>query len=119
MTPADRFLILLIVCALPFLYRHLWFDKQPGNYLQIRAGDNAPITEILNPDRLLHVNGPLGESIIEIKNGRTRFVSSPCTNKVCVQSSWISDAGGFTACLPNRISLLISGRHPRFDAINF
>jgi hypothetical protein len=119
MTLADRILIVLIVCALPFLYSHLWFNDEPANFLLIRTGSNTPVTEALGPDRMLHINGLLGESIVEINNGRTRFVSSPCIGQVCVHSGWLSKAGGFIACLPNRISLTLVGQHPRFDAINF
>lgn len=119
MTLADRILVVLIVCALPFLYLHLWFNDESANYLLIRTGSNDTITEALRPDRMLHIAGPLGASIVEINRGRTRFVSSPCTGQVCVHSGWLSTTGGFIACLPNRISLTLAGQHPRFDAINF
>ena len=119
MTRADRILILLVVCALPFLYLHLWFGDEPANFLHIRNGSNDPITEILQPDRILRVAGPLGESIIEVRNGRTRFVSSPCIRQACVHSGWLTHAGEFAACLPNRISLTLVGHDPHFDAINY
>jgi len=119
MTRADRLLILLVLCTMPFLYYHLWFSDGPANYLIIRSDSNTPVTETLRTNRMLHITGPLGESIIEINNGRTRFVSSPCTRQVCIHSGWLSNTGGFSACLPNRISLTLVGQHPRFDAINF
>ena len=119
MTRADRILILLVVCAIPFLYLHLWFGDEPADFVQIRSGSNAPITETLQPDRLLRVTGSLGESIIEVRNGRIRFASSPCTTQVCVHSGWLTHAGEFAACLPNRISLTLVGRDPHFDAINY
>lgn len=37
------------------------------------------------------------------------FKSSDCPDKVCVNSGWLSQAGDFAACLPNRLSLRISG----------
>jgi len=119
MTRADRILILLVLCTMPFVYYYLWFGHEPANYLLIRSSGNAPVTETLSTDRMLRITGPLGESIVEINYGRTRFVSSPCARQVCVHSGWLSNAGGFSACLPNRISLTLVGQHPRFDAINF
>ena len=119
MTRADRILILLSVCTLPFLYLHLWLDAEPANFVLIQSGSNDPVIETLQQDRLLHITGPIGDSIIEIRNGRTRFVSSPCTSQVCVHSGWLSSTGGFTACLPNRISLTLAGQNRHFDAINF
>ena len=71
------------------------------------------------PDRKLQVQGPLGVSIIEIKELRARFLESPCKGQQCVHSGWLETAGELTACLPNRISIQLLGRHPRFDAVNF
>ena len=119
MTRADRILILLVLCAMPFVYYNLWFGDEPANYLLIRSNGHVPVIETLRPDRMLQITGPLGDSNVEISNGRTRFVSSPCIRQVCVHNGWLSNAGGFSACLPNRISLTLVGQHPRFDAINF
>jgi hypothetical protein len=71
------------------------------------------------PDRLLEIDGPLGASRIEIRNGRARFISSPCRGKVCIHSGWLEHTGELTACLPNRVSIQLLGQHPRFDAVNF
>ena len=119
MTRADRILVLLAACAMPFLYIHLWFGNEPAGLVHIRNGSHEPVIETLLPDRKLRVTGVLGESVIEISNGRIRFASSPCTTQVCVRSGWLTHAGEFAACLPNRISLTLVGKDPRFDAINF
>ena len=119
MTRADRILILLAATVMPFLYMHLWFGDEPATLVQIRNGSHTPVIEILQPDRKLRITGVLGESIIETSNGRIRFVSSPCTTQVCIRSGWLTHAGEFAACLPNRISLTLVGKNPRFDAINF
>ncbi len=119
MTRADHILILLAVCAMPLLYFHLWFGEEPAGLAQIRNGNNVPVIETLQPDRMLHISGPLGESTVEVNNGRIRFASSPCRTQVCVHSGWLTSAGEFAACLPNRISLTLLGKDPRFDAINY
>jgi len=118
-TRADRILILLVVCTLPFLYVHQWASGESVNFVLIQTGSSDPVTETLQQNRMLHIAGPLGESIIEIRDGRTRFVSSPCKSQVCVHSGWLSSTGEFIACLPNRISLTLADQHARFDAINF
>jgi len=119
MTRADRILILVIVCTLPFLYVHLWSVSEPADFIVIHSGNHNPFTATLHPDRMLHVAGPLGESVIEIRDGRARFFSSPCKSQVCVHSGWLSSTGEFSACLPNRISLSLSAQHRHYDAINF
>ena len=119
MTRADRILLLLVVCALPFLYARTWLPDQQASYVQIQAGNAEPLAAQLSPDRTLQVHGPLGDSVIEIREARVRFLESPCRGQQCVHSGWLEAAGELAACLPNRISIQLLGRHPRFDAVNF
>ena len=119
MTRADRILLLVVVCALPFLYARTWFGAGNPGYFQIQTGSDKPLTETLSADRTLHIQGPLGDSVIEVRHGHARFVSSPCRGQVCVQTGWLQSTGDIAACLPNRISLTLLGQHPRFDSINF
>ena len=44
---------------------------------------------------------------IEIATGKLRFFSSNCHDKTCVNSGWLSNAGDFAACLPNRVAVKI------------
>lgn len=45
--------------------------------------------------------------IIEIKDGKVRFKSSDCPDKVCVNTGWLSSPGQTAVCLPNKISIVI------------
>lgn len=119
MTRADYVLLVIVICALPLLYARLWTGNKHADYVQIQSGNNEPLTSELLHDRTLSVHGLLGDSVIEINQGRARFVSSPCRGQVCVHTGWLQSAGEIAACLPNRISLSLHGQHPRFDAINF
>lgn len=67
----------------------------------------------------LRVDGPLGETLIEIADGAVRIIASPCQQKICINRGWLSHAGETVACLPNRISVTLLGDDPRFDAMNF
>lgn len=67
----------------------------------------------------IHIPGPLGESHIQVQNGQARFINSPCPNKLCVHTGWISQGGENAICLPNQVSLHILGEDARFDSINF
>jgi hypothetical protein len=108
-----------MVAALPLLYYTLWFGRDLPSFVVIKQGNSPAYTESLAPARHMQLQGLLGESIVETDGRRARFVSSPCPTQVCVQAGWLEHAGEFAACLPNRISLTLTGRHPRFDAINF
>ena len=54
------------------------------------------------------VPGPLGNTVIEIRNGQARIMSSPCPNQTCVASGAVHASGQWAACLPNRVMLYIS-----------
>ena len=135
MTRADQVLIAIVLCTLPLLYLHFWNPRSAytdadanamhgavagtATVLRIQTADKAASTTPLTPDRHVQVAGRIGESTIEIRQGRARFLDSPCPGKVCVHSGWLSQAGQLAACLPNRISIQLLGNRPRFDAINF
>jgi len=63
----------------------------------------------LSEDREIHLHGPVGESVIAVENGKARFKSSDCDDKLCVQMGEIHQAGEWSACLPNKIFLYTGG----------
>lgn len=119
LTLADGLVITLAAVAIGALYAVLWSPQANGLEVEIwRAGERLQQLS-LGEDRRLDIDGSLGSSTIEIKQGQARFVASPCHNKVCILSGWQQHAGDMAACLPNQLSLRIVGRDPRYDAINF
>lgn len=118
MTVGDRILILCAVLALGFLYAAYWIPSTHGEYVRIISPTGERKIS-LSKDQEIAVSGPLGTSLIKVANGKVRFLDSPCRNKQCIHSGWLSHGGEFAACLPNRVSLLVSGREPRFDTLNF
>lgn len=64
----------------------------------------------LSEDREIHLHGPVGDSVIAIENGKARFISSDCDDKLCVQMGPVYRAGEWSACLPNKIFLYTGGK---------
>ena len=76
----------------------------------------------LNRNATYRVPGSLGISEVEVRDGRVRFVSSPCRGKQCVHSGWAQRGGEFVACLPNRVSFTVLGAGAHgdyYDSISF
>lgn len=119
MTKADWFALIMALALLPGLYIRYWGDTGPAESVRISASGQRDITLPLSGNHRFTVHGPLGNSVIEIHDGRVRFVSSPCRGKQCVHSGWLSHSGELAACLPNGIMLSVIGRGQRFDSINF
>jgi len=63
----------------------------------------------LEAEERISVAGPLGETVVEISEGRAAIVSSPCNGQTCVAAGELSRNGQWAACLPNRVSILIEG----------
>lgn len=119
LTHADWLAVVLAAALLPALYLHYWSDRGPADAVRISAAGRPDITVPLGEDRRFTVHGPLGDSIIEVRDRRVRFVSSPCRGKQCIHSGWLARAGELAACLPNGVMVSVLGRDRRYDSINF
>lgn len=119
MTRADTVVLAFALVLLPWLYLTHWGSGAPGETVQIVDAGGAETHASLNEDHTLTIRGPLGDSVIEIRNGAARFVTSPCRGKHCIHAGWQRTGGDVTACLPNRITLAVASSDPRFDSINF
>lgn len=119
MTRADFILLAVVGALLPAVYATAWNGATVGTEIRIQSGREAPLTLPLDQDRQVRIGGRLGDSVIEIHDGKAHFLSSPCTAKVCIHSGWLHETGEFAACLPNGVSITVAGGQRRFDAINF
>lgn len=57
----------------------------------------------LGAEETISVPGPLGATAVELRGGRVRVLSSPCTNQLCVAAGTIHAHGQWIACLPNKV----------------
>jgi hypothetical protein len=119
LTRADRLAVLIALAALPFVYHYAWSGSEAApDEVEISTGEET-IHVPLHPDREITVQGRLGPSHIELRDGGVRFVDSPCTGKLCVLSGWHRHTGEFAACLPNGVVVNVAGARSAYDAVNF
>ena len=64
-------------------------------------------------DGIYSVEGVLGETTFEIKEGRVHIIDSPCKNKICVNQGWSSPL----VCLPNNVTITLEDNGD-YDAIS-
>ena len=119
LTVGDRLLLALAVISLGVLYAVYWGQSVYGNQASIAIAGKQWSSIDLYQDRTVTVKGKLGNSQLEVKDGKIRFISSPCDNKQCIHQGWIQQSGEIVACVPNTISVRILGPDPRFDTMNF
>lgn len=66
----------------------------------------------LSEERTVSVLGPLGQTVIEIKDGDVRIIDSPCPNKTCLDTRM----GNTICCLPNRVLVTLEASDSEVDA---
>jgi hypothetical protein len=64
-------------------------------------------------EELVRVPGPLGDTVVELRDGKARVVSSPCGNKLCVSAGTIHAHGQWIACFPNQVLVSVVGTPSR------
>lgn len=116
---ADTVLLIAALALLAFLFFRFWGDATQGQQARILVGGKEFSVVSLYQDQRLRIPGTLGVSELEIRAGKIRFIDSPCHGKQCIHAGWLVLGGEVATCLPNRITVQVIGREPRFDAINF
>jgi hypothetical protein len=106
-TFADRLLFFLLVCL---SVSGLFFIRSffpSGSLVKIYADDKTAYVLPLGEDQVVTVEGPLGSSVVEVKDGKVHMKDSPCPRKICVNQGW-TDRGAIT-CLPNNVMIIVHG----------
>ena len=83
-------------------------DRTEGSQVRVETEEASFIYPLDDP-RELDVEGPLGHTHVEIRDGKVRVTESPCREKICIAAGWVSRADEWIACLPNRVFLRVQG----------
>jgi hypothetical protein len=70
----------------------------------------------LRLNRVILIPGPLGESRVEIRDGKVRVAADPSPRQLCVKQGWIPP-GGAAVCLPNRVA--VENAATGYDSLNY
>ncbi|NLZ77849.1 MAG: NusG domain II-containing protein [Spirochaetales bacterium] len=102
-------ILIIVLCATAVVLFIFAQGQDTGSgYLSVQTADGI-YRYSLKSDRSIVVKGPLGDTHIEIREGKARIVDSACPNKTCTIQSPIDRSGSFIACLPNHVLLTIVG----------
>jgi hypothetical protein len=101
--PLDIFALLFAVAVIVGFSLYA-VDQGGRENSVIVETDEGTFLYPLDQDRTLEFEGPLQEhTVVEIRDGRARFVSSPCRDKICIAAGWLEEDQQWAACLPNRV----------------
>lgn len=85
----------------------------------IRSGGKIFRELPLSQNLELEVPGPLGLSKIAIHNHQARIASDPSPRQYCVRQGWLKQAGEVAICLPNQVSLELTGSSKPYDSLSY
>jgi hypothetical protein len=99
-------LLLILVLALAGIIA--FFATRPGTAAttaQVYADGALKWESPLSAAGVYEINGVT----VSIEDGRARVLSSDCRDQTCVKMGAIDLAGESIVCLPNRVSVVLSG----------
>ena len=98
---------------------HAYVDRTGEPWIHVESASGEWILPE-NDFQILEVEGPLGTTTVAVEEDGVRVVSSPCSEKICVQTGRISKPGEWIACLPNRVFITIRTKDSGdIDAVSY
>ncbi|MHB1293329.1 MAG: NusG domain II-containing protein [Sulfuricella sp.] len=114
----DWLVLLLGMIITAWLFASLW-QGYAADKAVVRSGGKIVAELSLAENRSFLARGPLGASRIEIHNRRARVAEDPSPRQYCVKQGWLSQAGEAALCLPNQVSLELTGGKKRYDSLSY
>ena len=111
----DIILILAILAVATVLLIVTRSHGEAGSYAVVIIRNNEIGRYSLAFDGIYAIND--GKNTIEIKDGKVRMTEADCPNHLCVRQGWISFSGQSIVCLPNELSVTITGAEDAADFI--
>lgn len=116
--PGDYLTLLAGAICVVLLAFKLWHGGVADTAV-IRSGGKVFKEVPLSRDQRIEVPGPLGISIITIEKLRVRISSDPSPRQYCVRQGWLQRAGEIALCLPNQVSVELTGGQKKYDSLNY
>lgn len=118
--PLDYVVLVLALCAALFSFT-VWHQQGKAERVQIYREGTLYQEIDLSLQKKIHVEGPLGDTIIEIDHGKARIAADPSPRQYCVRDGWLQKAGQVAICLPNHTSIVIVGQNqePAYDSLTY
>ena len=116
--PGDWLTLLLGSIFVVLLTHKLWSGDLADKVI-IRSGGKIFREVPLSRDQQIEVRGPLGISIVSIREHKARIASDPGPRQYCVRQGWLQQAGEIALCLPNQVSVELVGSRKKYDSLNY
>jgi len=116
---AGDWLTFLLGCTCVILFTLKLWNGDLADRAIIRSGGKIFKEVPLSRDLQIEVPGPLGISVITIEKRKARISSDPSPRQYCVRQGWLQQAGEIAICLPNEVSVELTGSAKKYDSLNY
>ncbi len=114
----DWLAILAGMMLVAYLFLTFWGGSK-GTSLIIRSGGKIVEETDLTRNRNFEISGPLGTTLVTVENHRVRVSRDPSPRQYCVKQGWLSRAGEAALCLPNQVSVELTGAARPYDSLSY
>lgn len=104
--------IIILICLIALSFQK---STKSAEIAEIHINSTLVKTVSLKQDGVFTVPDAEG-FVFEVKSGKIAVCSSPCKNKICVHSGYISKTGQSIVCLPYALSVRTVGTEG-YDAV--
>ena len=104
--------LLLIGIVLLFVLRG---RSSEGSYVLIMYQNEEKARFSLTSNGVYDIND--GKNKIEILDGKVRMIYADCPDELCIRQGWIEYDGQSIICLPNKITVMVSGGDNSVDFV--
>ena len=111
----DTLLILTLLLIGIILLFVLRGRSNEGSYVIIMYQNEEKARFSLASDGIYNINN--GKNKIEILGGKVRMTYADCPDELCISQGWIEYDGQSIICLPNKITVMVSGGDSLVDFV--
>jgi hypothetical protein len=101
--------IIVLAAVFTLISAYIVYGGQNDALTIAIKGGNNKWTFPIDAQENLSIPGPLGDTLVEIRQGKARILSSPCANQNCIAAGLIHARGQWIACLPNGVIVSVEG----------
>ncbi|NLX64175.1 MAG: NusG domain II-containing protein [Clostridiaceae bacterium] len=114
------FIVFLVIVLVAALLVAAFYQNDTNQKTAIILQNNTVIERVdltrISQRYLINYYGEY-PGTIEVNNGKIRFLSAECPDKVCVNTGWIDKPGQMAVCLPAGVIIKIEGVQTDTDII--
>ena len=107
----NDFILLFGILFIAGVLFSFWFFsfKKEGKKAVVYHGENIILTLDLYKKQRVTVDGDISKVTLEVNYGNVSVIESGCPNQICVHTGEKSKEHDVITCLPNRITIVITG----------